>query len=113
MPRYEWRGADTFHDRRNGREIKPGTVVELDAHVAEPQSEFVRVETDTDEAGVVDESDADDAPPIDPTEYTVDELRDVLAEGGFDAETLDVIAGAERAGESRQTALDALDAARE
>lgn len=126
MPRYEWQGADTFRDRRNDREIEPGDVVELDAHVAEPQSEFVRVETDSDEAGAADESDDEDGEgepddeeadtddaPIDPTEYTVDELRDVLAEGGFDADTLDTIADAERAGEGRQTALDAIDAARE
>lgn len=107
MPRYEWRGATPFRDGRNGREIERGEVAELDAHVAAPHPEFTRVEAGSDEGG------SDDTPPIDPTDHTVAELRDALSEEQFDTEALAAIEAAERAGDGRTTALDAIDSARE
>jgi hypothetical protein len=47
MPLYEWRGADSFRDHRNDRTVAPGDVVELNEHVAEPQSELVRVDEES------------------------------------------------------------------
>ena len=52
------------------------------------------------------------APPVDPGEYSVDELRDHLADHDYTANELDALAEAERDGDDRTTALDAIDAAR-
>jgi len=52
-----------------------------------------------------------DVAPFDPSDYTVDELRDALAEGYTDDE-LDALYQAEDDGKDRETALDAIDAAR-
>jgi len=110
MPRYEWRGASAFHDHRNDRVIEPGDTVELDAHIAEPQPAFVAVEE-----GDSDESDDEAEPPFDPGAATVEELRDTLdkiPDDVTDAE-LDALYRAETEGKNRETALDAIDAARE
>jgi len=50
--------------------------------------------------------------PVDPGEYSVDELRDHLADQDYTADELDALAEAERDGDDRTTALDAIDAAR-
>ena len=109
MP-FEWCGADTFRDNRNGREIEPGTVVELDDRVAGPHPEFVEVD-----GGDGDDADTGaDTPPVDPTALSVDELHETLTERELDAEDLDAIAAAERGTDDpRTTALDAIDSARE
>ena len=47
-------------------------------------------------------------PPVDPTELTVDELRDALTAGDYSDAELGAIQAAEEAGDSRSTALDAV-----
>ena len=106
--RYEWQGASPFRDHRNDREVKPGEVVELNDHVAGPHPEFVAVEEDDDTTGESVE------PPFDPSDATVDELREMLEDipdDVTDAE-LDALYEAEQADEARDTALEALDNAR-
>jgi len=104
MPRYEWRGSDVFRDNRNDREIARGDIVELDESVAEPHSEFVRVEEGDDEAG-------DEDLPFDPNDATVSELRDLVndAPDALTDETAEALYQAEADGKDRDTALEILD----
>lgn len=51
-------------------------------------------------------------PPVDPADYTVDELRDELDSGDYSERELDALADAERSGKDRETAMDAIEAAR-
>jgi len=111
MPRYEWRGAGVFRDNRNDRDIQPGDVVELDAHVADRQPEFARVDADTGDSNA-DDDDVD--APLDPTDVTVTSLNETLDEADYSASELDAIEALERAdGSPRSTALDAIESARE
>lgn len=111
MPRYEWQGADAFHDNRNGRDIEPGEVVELDSHVANGHPEFVAVDADTGDSNADD--DAVDAP-LDPTDVSVTNLDETLDEENFSVAELDAIEALERAdGSPRSTALEAIENARE
>jgi hypothetical protein len=110
MPRYEWRGAGVFRDNRNGRDIEPGDVVKLDAHVAERQPEFARV----DDTSASDSEDSSVDAPLDPTDFNVTNLDETLGEADFSASELDAIEARERAdGSPRSTALDAIESARE
>lgn len=52
-------------------------------------------------------------PPLNPADFAVEELREALAEGDYEAAELDAIADAEGAGKERTTAFEAIDAARE
>lgn len=114
MPRYEWRGAGVFRDNRNDRDIEPGDVVELDAHVAGRQPEFTCVEADTGDSNSDDSDDAvGDVPPFHPEDRTVAEIQDTLDEYHYPEEALTALAEAEREGKNRETALDAIDSARE
>jgi len=67
-----------------------------------------------------DESDADTGdgakvgePPVDPSEYNLDELEAHLDENDYSAAELDALEAAEEAGEDRSGAQDLIDAARE
>jgi len=74
---------------------------------------FERVdETDTLDAAAADGDESDPEPPFDPTELTVASVRSNLDEGDYSAAELDAIEAAERAGEERSTALDAIEDAR-
>jgi len=61
----------------------------------------------------VDEAGDEPAPPFDPADCTVDDLRDRLDETDYTAEELDALAAAEADGKNRETAHDAIDNARE
>ena len=65
-----------------------------------------------DEAREFHEGTAAAEPPFDPSELTVDELEAELADGEFTDHDLDVLATAEQDGKERDTALDAIEAAR-
>lgn len=64
----------------------------------------------TDDQGDAGDADAGDEVVVDPdpSELTVDELRDRIADVD-DAELLDAIKDAEKAGKNRETAIDALE----
>lgn len=119
MPHYRWEGADTFHDYRNDREIDPGDVVDLDAHVADPHPGMVPVADEADAGEAPSDGEAEAPPtetsPIDPSEYSVDELRDALEDEDYDwtDAALRGLREAEADGEGRTTALEAIDKALE
>ena len=52
-------------------------------------------------------------PPINPSEFTVDELEAEVSESDYSNTELDAIAAAEADGEDRNTALEAIDEARD
>jgi len=103
MSTYEWTGAAPFNDTRNDRTIEPGETVVIADAVAANQPEFVRVE----------DTESDDGSPIDPSEYSVRDLTDVLESESYTESELDAIAEAEQQGDDRTTALDAIKAANE
>jgi hypothetical protein len=107
-----WTGAHAFRDHANDRVIEPGEELPEDVadQIAAAHPHQVE-QTDDEPTDTDDESEA--TSPIDPTEHTVPELEDALEEGDYSDAELDAIADAEAAGESRNTALDAIEAARE
>lgn len=90
-----------------GEVIEP-TEAELDAFA----DLFEPVGDGDDAAGEADGESPPEAP-FDPTELTVASVRSNLDEEDYSDGELDAIEAAERAGEERSTALDAIDAARE
>jgi hypothetical protein len=104
MARYRWAGPHPHRDRRTGRVIEAGDIVDAERIVAAHPDKVERVDTDdgvTAAEGVVD-----------PGAFSVAELRDHLADADYDEDDLDALAAAERDGDDRTTALDAIDAAR-
>jgi hypothetical protein len=66
-------------------------------------------DADSDAADSDSEDAADDvSAPVDPADYSVRDLRDELAAGAYGPAELDALAAAERAGDDRTTALDAI-----
>jgi len=107
---YRWTGSHAFRDHANDRVIEPGE--ELPEDIADSvvsahpyDVEEIDEEEGGDEAGphdyVVD-------PPFDPTEKTVDELEDALADVD-DVDELEDLGEAEEHGDARSTALEAID----
>lgn len=47
-------------------------------------------------------------PPVDPGNYTISELKDVLGDETWDEESLDLILEAEKEGKNRKTAIKAI-----
>jgi len=134
LPRYEWRGDGGFRDNRNDRVVEPGETVALDEHVGGPHPELVRV-GDDDDGDADDDSQPDtvaeateeyvtgdlseselegrlghalDEPPFDPSECTVDELRERLDRADYHAVEYQQLRDAERSGQNRTTAVKAI-----
>lgn len=83
-----------------------------DEYDADAADEYDAEDEDEYEAGTRDAQAADaeaaDAP-LDPDEYTIDELETELADGDYSADELDALAAAERDGQDRTGATDAID----
>lgn len=104
MPEYEWVGDGAYRDHRSGGEVEPGETVELPERVAAPVDALRRVaKADDEPAGDT------TAPPFDPGEYSVAELRDALEDVRASA-AVRAVRDAESAGDARSTALEAIDA---
>lgn len=115
MPQYRWLGSGPFTDNANDRVIESGDVVELDAHIADAHPEFVRVGADeagsAEGVGVSDAASVSETAP-DPSELTVDELRDALEDYDPDnTVALRNLREREREGKNRATAIEAIEAA--
>lgn len=89
------------------------THVEYAGAVDDDSDESVADDSSADEAGEADDSDAETVaePPLNPSEFSVDELEDALADGDYTVRELEVIGDAEEADKNRTTALDAIDGA--
>lgn len=100
--------AEQIADRYPNLEL--GDTVEEEASDApEPDDSVEDADEDGDEGDQVLPE-----PPIEPDEYSVDELRDELDDADYSDGQLDAIEAAEQEdGSPRSTALDAIDAARE
>lgn len=132
MPLYRNVSESSYYkDRRTA--VKPGETVEFEDGPPDLfADEFERVdgaETDSspdptessDGEGEVDESEAEAAqngsegevaePPLDPTEYTNDQLRSELNAGNFSQEELGIILEVEKAGPNRKGATEAIEEA--
>jgi hypothetical protein len=117
MGTYRWVGSHAYRDHANDRVIEPGDEFEED-RIAEAHPYDVEA-VDESRAGPADADDdaaADDVeaadPPVDPSELTVDELEAELDEADWGDSALQGLRDAEAAGKNRETALDAIDAAR-
>jgi hypothetical protein len=110
MP-YRWTGTHAYRDHANDRAIEPGE--QLPEDIAEQVAGAHPFDVERVEEPDDDDDDVAEAP-FDPDEYTVDELRGVLDEGDYTDAELEALAEAEREdGEPRNTALEAIGAARE
>lgn len=117
MVTYRWNGAHPYRDHANERTVGPGEALPADIAERVAAAHPHDVERVDEDAGDEADGDAGDGvaePPLDPSEFSVDALREALSEGDYDDAELDAIAAAERAGDGdpRTTALDAIDAAR-
>lgn len=102
---YRWTGAHAFRDHANDRVIEAGE--ELPEDVAEQVAAAHPHDVER-----IDEDDGA-APPFDPTELTVDEIEDEIDDGDYSDAELEAVAAVEKSDDSRETALDAIDEARE
>jgi len=111
---HRWTGSHAFRDHANDRVIDPGE--ELPEDIADDvvsAHPYDVEEIDEEDEGATDGD--DDAgphdfvvePPFDPTEKTVDELEEALADVD-DIDELEALADAESVGEDRTTALEAI-----
>ena len=92
--------------------ITNGDVVEpTEAELTAFSDLFEPVDSAADHTEQTDDSEPE--PPFDPTDLTVASVRSNLDEEDYSSAELDAIEAAERAGEGRSTALEAIDAARE
>ncbi len=100
-------------------------VDETDSEPEDVQEESATEDVDEDSADGGAESDSDDVdetandgeeiadPPLDPTQFSVDDLKTELNAGDFSDAELDALEAAERSDDDpRTTALDAIEAAR-
>jgi len=115
MSTYRWTGTHAHRDHREGRVIEPGDTFDAERIAAAHPHDCEPV-ADDEAAGEGEDVDAEPTeiadPPLNPADFAVDELRSALGDGGYDGSELDAIEAAERAGQERTTALDAIDAAR-
>lgn len=128
VERIRWDGAHAYRDHANDRVIEPGEFIgdgaERIASAHPHDVERVTVDDDGDAGDTGGDTVESEAPgsdeqyvesPFDPGDHTVDELRDALEnipDDVTDAE-LEALAEAERDGDNRTSALDAIEAARE
>jgi hypothetical protein len=83
-------------------------------YLCDERGDFERVDDGGPTGDEGDDSGADaPAPvaPLDPSEYTVDELRDALVDGDYSVHELKAVGNAEERGQDRTTALEAVDTA--
>lgn len=110
MPRYEWTGSRSFDDNANDRTIDPGDVVELDESIAGGHREFVHVEETSEDSD--DSEDPDDesvSAPFDPSESTVDELEEKMANEEYSDAEHAALVEAEENGKNRDSAVEVLE----
>lgn len=137
MPTYEYVGPNDHYLNAGEQVLTPGDVVELsEDELGEFEHYFEEVEAEdgsegdssseedespsgedetaeSEDEGAQSESEAEVAdPPLDPTSLSVNQLESELDAGDFSDEELDAIEQAERDGEERTTALDAIESAR-
>lgn len=129
MARLRWEGDGVFRDAQTNVVAGPGPSRPLEHEVTEETARrfldrhdgWVRVD-DPDESDESDDSDTSDAdaeteptnaPPVDPGEFTVEELRDYLEGDGADLsdDELASLYDAEVEGQNRNGARDAIDSA--
>lgn len=116
MPTVEKVSGPRVYVRRVGTEFSPGDRVDVsDAeaqYLLEERGDFELVD---DGEGTDDAPDGEGAEdgvkaPFDPSEYTVDELRDELDDADYGASELHALAAAEERGQDRTTALETIEA---
>lgn len=90
--------AETIADRHPNIELGEA-VVTADADDAD----------DGDEADATQEAEDESGPPFDPSDHSVDDLRDELDAGDYDVDALEALRAAETTGDNRTTALEAID----
>jgi len=97
--------------RSDGENVAPGEVFEPTEAERRAFSDLLEP---VEEPETPDDTDAPDEtdPPFDPGDTTVAELEDILDESSYSGDELDALSASEREGENRQTAHDAIDAAR-
>ncbi|OYR66237.1 hypothetical protein DJ71_22110 [Halorubrum sp. E3] len=66
-------------------------------------------EGDEDEDEPTPEAEDESGPPFDPSDESVDDLRDKLDAGDYDVDELEALRAAETTGDNRTTALEAID----
>jgi hypothetical protein len=66
-------------------------------------------ESDEDSGEPTPEAEDEAGPPFDPSDHSVDDLRDELDAGDYDADELEALRTAETTGDNRTTALEAID----
>lgn len=107
MPSYRWAGSHAYRDHRNGRTIEPGDLIGQGVEriaAAHPQ-DVERVDAGT---GADEYTDGPQSPHDVVAEYTVDELREYVADLP-DIPTLRALREAEANQQHRTTALEAIN----
>lgn len=113
-------GTLSFGSHPDGELTFEDGVATTSAEVAEtiadrhPNIELgVAVETadaeESDEQEGTAEADDESGPPFDPSDYSVDDLRDELGGGDYSVDELEALRAAETTGDNRTTALEAID----
>jgi hypothetical protein len=107
---YRYTGTALYRD---GDVVEPGDVIEPTEAELEAFGDVLEAVHEREiDAETTPESPTIESPPIDPSEYTVDELQDALEDADYDwtDATLRGLRQAEVDGQNRDTALEAIDA---